>query len=94
MDKAVFAGRVNGPFVEACRINFAALDASDFGADHRGAVFEVLGAMPRPELELSVVSGQRVDMLLALVGWRRFTACGAGERAIKVVFGRFGDGWR
>ncbi len=42
----------------------AAFNARDLGADQRGAVFEVLRAILRPDLKLSVVGGQSLEMLL------------------------------
>ena len=58
-------------------------------AHQRGTVFKVLGAVLRPDRELSVVGGQRLDMLLPLVGCGGVAACGVGQRAVEVQFRRF-----
>src|SRR5262249_57399035 len=63
VDKAVGAGGVDGPFVEAQGIELAAFEAGDLRAHQRGAVCKVLGAVLRPDRELSVVRDQRLDML-------------------------------
>ena len=62
MNKAVVAGRADGLFVEALGIELAAFDAGDLGADQRGAVLEILRAVLRPDLELLVMGGQRLQM--------------------------------
>ena len=84
VDKAIGAGGVEGPFVEAQGIELAAFEACDLRAHQRGAVFKVLGAVLRPDRELSVVGGQRLDMLLPLVGCGGVAACGVGQRTVKV----------
>ena len=87
MDKAVCASRVDGPFVQAHRIKIAAFDPGNFSANQRGAVLEVLRAILRPDIELSLVKGHRLQMLLALVARRGVAACSARQRAVKVIFG-------
>ena len=52
----------NGQFIEGHRVAVAAFDASNLRPDQRGAAFEVLRALLRPVLELSVMSGQRCEM--------------------------------
>ena len=65
VDKAVCARRADGLFVEVLGIELAAFDACDLCAYQRGAVFEILRAILRPYFELSVVSGQSLEMLLS-----------------------------
>src|ERR1700730_9016381 len=60
VNEAVGAGRADGLFVEAHRVNIAAVDASNLGADQRGAVLEIVGAIRRPELELLVMRSDSV----------------------------------
>ena len=84
VDKAVGAGGLDGPFVEAHGIELAAFEAGDLRAHQRGAVCKVLGAVLRPDRELSVVGGQRLDMLLPLVGCGGVAPCGMGQRAVQV----------
>ena len=63
MDKAVRVRRADGLLVKTLGIELAALNACDLGAYQRGAVFEILRAILRPYFELSVVSGQSLEML-------------------------------
>ena len=58
VNKAVGAGRANGLFVEAHRVDVSPLEASKLGADQRGAVLEIVRAICRPELELLVVRSE------------------------------------
>src|SRR6266404_1879264 len=67
VNKAVCAGRANGLLVEVHRVNIAAVDASNLGADQRGASFEIVRAILRPYFELPVEGGQSLDMLSAPV---------------------------
>src|SRR5580700_2242859 len=85
VDKAVFVGRPDGLFVKVLGLELAAFDACYLRAYQRGAVFELLGAVLRPYLELSVVCGQIHDMLLSLVGRRGIARRGPGKRAIKLI---------
>ena len=66
VDEAVGVGRADGLFVKMLGVELAAFDPRDLRADQRGAVLEVLRAILRPDLELSVVGGQSLEMLLAL----------------------------
>jgi hypothetical protein len=93
MGKAVGLSRADGLFVEALGIEFAAFDPGDLGADQRGAIFEILRAIFRPYFQLSVVRGQSLEMLLSLVGRCGVPGCGAGQRAVKVIFRGFKTGW-
>ena len=53
-------------FVKALGIELAAFDARDLGANQRGAVLEIFGAILRPYFELSVMGGQSLQMLRLL----------------------------
>src|SRR5712691_699606 len=88
VNKAVGAGRADGLFVEAHRVNIAAVDASNLGADQRGAVVEILRAIRRPDLERSVVGDQSLDMLPSLAGRCGLAGCRLAECTIKVIFCR------
>ena len=55
MNKAVGAGRADGLFVKGLGIEFPAFDPRDLGADQRGAILEILGAVRRPDFKLSVM---------------------------------------
>src|ERR1700686_1249127 len=75
VDKPVCAGGADGLFVEAHRINIAAIDARNLGADQRGAVLEILPAIRCPDFKLSVVGDESLDMLLSLIGWCGLAGC-------------------
>ena len=89
VDKAVRVCRADGLFVKMLGIELAAFDACDLRAHQRGAVFEILRAILRPYFELSVVSGQSLDMLLSLVGRCGIAGCRVGKRTIEVILRRF-----
>src|SRR5690349_17773817 len=93
VDKAVCAGRAEGLFVEALGIEFAALNARNLRTDQRGAVREIIRTIFCPYFQLSLVRGQSLEMLMSLVGRCRVPGCGAGQRAVKVIFRGFKTGW-
>src|SRR5262249_26994574 len=66
LDEPVLACRPYGSLVEALGIQHTAFDASDFRTDQKRAVLEVLRTILRPDIELSLVQGQSVQVLLAL----------------------------
>ena len=61
VEKTVGARRTDGLFVEAHRVDVAAVDAGDLRADKRCAVLEILRTILRPDLELPVVGGESLD---------------------------------
>ena len=89
VDKAVCVCRADGLFVKMLGIELTALDAGDLRAHQRGAVFEILRAIRRPDLELSVVRDQSLDMLPSLVGRCRLAGCGLRECTVEVILCRF-----
>ena len=89
VDKAVGAGRADGAFVKVHGVERAAFNTGDFRADQRRAVLEILGAILRPDFELSVVGSQPLQMPLPLAGRFDVPRYGAGQRAIKVILRRF-----
>src|SRR5271165_2492429 len=82
-----------GLFVEALGVEFAALNACNLRTNQRGAVLEILRTIFCPYFQLSVVRGQSLEMLLSLIGRRGVPGCGAGQRAVKVIFRGFKTGW-
>src|SRR5262249_37775684 len=78
---------VDGLFVQAHGIQIATFDPGNFGVNQCGAVFEVLRAILRPDVELSLMKGQSLQMLLALVARRGVAACGSRQRAVQLIFG-------
>src|ERR1700720_509980 len=93
VDKAVGAGRADGLFVEALGIEFAALNACNLRTNQRAAVREILRTIFCPYFQLSVVRVQSLEMLLSLVRRCGVPGCGAGQRAVKVIFRGFKTGW-
>src|SRR6516162_10196859 len=80
VDKAIRMCRVDRLLVKKLRIELAAFDAGNLGARQGRSVFEIVRAILRPYFELSVVSRQGREMLLALDGRSGIAARGVGER--------------
>ena len=89
VDKAVCVRRADGLFVEVHGIEVAAFDACDLRTHQCRAIFEILRAILRPYFELSVVSGQSLEMLLSLVGRCGIAGRRVGKSAIEVKLRRF-----
>ena len=92
--EAVCARRTDRLFVQAFGVQLPAFDASDLRADQRGAVCEILRAVLRPCHQLSVVGGQRLDMLPVLRGERGIAGGRVAERPIEMRFRRLKVRWR
>ena len=60
MDEAARAGRANSPLVQVHSLAVAAFDASDFRANERDAILEILQTMLRPDRQLLVARSQRL----------------------------------
>src|SRR5262249_51596669 len=86
MDESVGACRHDGALVEAHGIEIPLLDARDLGGHQRGAVFEILGAMPRPYLELPKMCRHGVEVPLPFVGGCGVAHCGVRERTVELRF--------
>ena len=89
VNKAVGTGRADGSFVEAHRLDIAAVDARDLGAHQRSAVLKILRAVRRPHVEVTVMGGDGLEMLVALLAASDIAALCVGKRAIKVILRRF-----
>src|SRR5258708_40326780 len=89
VDKAVCSGRLDGLFVKLFSIQTAVFNTCDLCADKRRTVFEILRTIHRPDLKLSMVSGQSFQMLLPPVGKRGVVNCGVGKRCVEVMLCRF-----
>jgi hypothetical protein len=63
VDKPIVASRVDGLLVKAHRLKISTFEAGDLRVHQRGAGFEILWAIRRPDLELSVVCNESLDML-------------------------------
>jgi hypothetical protein len=88
VDETIGTCRANGLFVKAFGIELATFDVRDLGADQRSAVLEILRAICRPDLELSVVRDQSLDMLPSLAGRCGLARCRPGECTVEVVLCR------
>src|ERR1700704_4508095 len=88
VDKAVGACRADGLFVKVHGVERAALNPGDLRPDQCGAVLEILRAICRPDLQLSVVRDQSLDMPPSLAGRCGLAGCRPGECAVEVVLGR------
>jgi len=89
VDKAVCACRADGLFVKVHGIERAAFDPGDLRPDQCGAVRKILRAIRRPDLELSVVRDQSLDMLQSLAGRCGLARGRLGECSVEVILGRF-----
>src|SRR5262249_9416179 len=87
VDEAACARQLDRLFVQAHRVKVTAFDPCNFGADQRGAVFEIFLAILRPSFELSVMCSQSFQMLRGIVGAYGVAGCSTRERAVKVIFG-------
>src|SRR6516162_11162161 len=89
VDETIRPRRTNSLFVKTLSLELAAFNACDLGADQRCAVLEVLRTILRPDLELSVVGRQSLEMLLVLVRKYGIAAGRTGKRTIEVILRRF-----
>src|SRR5258708_32164458 len=89
MHKAVCVCRADSLFVKILGIDLAPLDACDLGAHERGSVLEVLWAVLRPDFELSMVSGQSLEMLPGPIGKCGIAAGRVGKRTVEMELNRF-----
>ena len=87
LDEALLPGGPDGRFVEALGIELPAFDPRDLGADQRGAVLEIFGAIRRPDLQLPMMRSDSVYVLLSLAGRRGVAIGGSRQRGIKVMLG-------
>src|SRR5215470_158848 len=83
VDESIRVRRADGLFIKAFGVDHAAFNPGNLGANECCPVFEILRAMLRPDLELSVVSGQNLEMLLSLVGRCGIPVCRVGKRTIE-----------
>src|SRR5215831_1346819 len=92
VDESMHVCRADGLFIKAFGVDHAAFNPGNLGANERCPIFEILRAMLRPDLELSVVRSQRLQMLPALVGRSGVAGCSARKCAVKVIFSLFEKG--
>ena len=76
----MIAGRADGLFVETLSVEFPSFDPRYFGAHERGAVLEIVRAIPRPDIEFLVMRSDSVQMLLPFAS-RRGIVKGSVDRA-------------
>lgn len=84
--KPIAAGRADGLFIGSLRVELAALQPSNLGADQRRTILEIVRAIRCPGQELPVMHSDGSQALPALAG-RRGTAEGRlRQRGVKVIF--------
>src|SRR5258708_32580047 len=79
LDEAVFSGRLNGLFVKALRVQFAAFDPRDLGCDQGRAVPEILRAILRPYNDLPAIYGEIFSISDLFVGRCGVVLCCPGK---------------
>src|SRR5262249_48053002 len=79
VDEAVGLGGAEGPLVEVLRLERAAFQPGDLRADQSGAVGEVLRAILRPDLQLPVMAGHRLEMPAVFDGLHTIAASSMGK---------------
>jgi hypothetical protein len=87
LDESVLPSQPDGLFVETLGVELPPFDSGDLGADQRGAVAEVRGAVIRPYLELPKMRGESFQVRRMLVGGSRVAVCGSCKRGEKAEFG-------
>src|SRR5260221_12975628 len=87
LDEAVFSGRLNGLFVKALGVQFAAFDTRSLGCDQGRAVPEILGAILRPDNDLPVMYGECFAISDLFVGRCGVVLCCPGKCGVVNVFG-------
>src|SRR5262249_43847591 len=75
VDETILARRADGSFVEQRGIGISSLDPSDLRRHQERPVFEVLGTVPSPYLELPMMGNHCLQVLTTFVG-RRWLADG------------------
>ena len=89
VDESVCVRGADGLFLKALGLEHSAFHSCDLRTDERRSVFKILWAMLRPNFEVPVVSCQRLEMLLFLVGRCGVPGGRAGKRAIEAKLRRF-----
>ena len=85
LDEATVTRRTDRLFIEAHRVDIAALDARNLRAHQRGAVLEMLRATLRPDLQLPMMGSQSVEVRPSLVGSCGIATGGFGQRTVKAI---------
>src|SRR5262249_36993986 len=70
VDESVVVRRANGLLVKPRRVGVASLNARDFRAHQARPIFEVLGTMRSPYLELPMMGNHCLQVLTTFVGRR------------------------
>src|ERR1700733_8160639 len=86
VDEAIVTRRTDRLLVQVLGIEHPAFEAGEFGADQRGAVFEILRAVVRTDLQLPVMRSQSVEVVLPLDGGCRVATAGPDQCVVKVIF--------
>src|SRR5208283_4173170 len=89
LNEAVGTRRLDGLFVKTLGVDLATLQACNLCADQCGSVLDVLRAILRVDLKLSVVGDHSLQMRHALVSGCGAAAGGPGQGAVEMMFRRF-----
>ena len=85
VNEAVRACRADGLFIQAHRVEVAALEASKLGTHERGAVLEIFRAILLQYLELLVMRSDSAYVLLPFAGGCGVAASSVRKRAVEVA---------
>src|SRR4029079_5348485 len=88
--EAVVARRVNRFLVKASGLVAVVTDARELGADQGGAVLEILGAAPGPDLQLPVVLGERPQVGGSFLDRGEVVGRGVRQARVEVVIRHLG----
>src|SRR5262245_28714189 len=89
VDKSVSVGGTDGLFIKVLSVEQAALYSCDLSRYQCSTVFEILLTVLCPYFELSMMSGESLEMLLPLVGRCGIPGCRVGEGTVEVILCRF-----
>src|SRR5215472_17403941 len=89
--EAICTRRIDGFFVQAHRVKITPFDPGYFRGHKRSAVFEIIRAILGPDLELSAMCSQTLQMLRPIVDAYVVAGCSTRKRAVKVIFGLFNE---
>src|SRR5262249_28881678 len=87
VDKAIYVRQADGLFVETLSVELPAFDSCGLRTNQRGTISEILRAILRPYVKLSLVGGERLPIQEPRLCRCRGVKRGVRERAIKRVPG-------
>src|SRR5260370_30177898 len=82
--KAIRVRSADGLFIELLRVEQTAFDTGDLCPHYCSTIFDILRAILGPDIELSLMKRQSLQVLLALVRCNGVAGCSARQCGIKV----------